>query len=102
MAKLQKRQAKKEKFEHIENERRRFADILELQSVLNALGAEDTRQAFVDGTDGAVKLEETELNHLDELYKIINPERGVDDRSVLTVNTLCSYQVVYHNCSLHS
>lgn len=55
---------------------------MELQSVLNALGAEDTRQAFVDGTDGAVKLEESELNHLDELFKIINPERGVDERSV--------------------
>ena len=80
--KQQKRQQKRERFEHIENERKRFSELLQLQSVLNALGEEDTRQAFAEGKDGAVKLEEQELCHLDELYKIINPERGADVRWV--------------------
>lgn len=79
-AKLQKKQLKKEQFDNVINERKRFAELLNVQGILNALGAEETRQAFVEGVDGAIKLEETELNHLDELYKILNPERGVDDK----------------------
>ncbi|XP_067941301.1 uncharacterized protein [Watersipora subatra] len=76
--KQQKKVQKRERFEQIENERRRFAELLHLQSVLNALGDGETRQAFSEGSAGAVKLEEQELSHLEELYKIINPERCAD------------------------
>lgn len=80
VVKQQKKQQKRERFEQIENERKRILTILQIQNVLNALGEEETRKVFTEGSGGAVKLEETELNHLDELYKIINPERGAEER----------------------
>jgi len=40
------------------------------------MGEEETRTAFNSGVEGTVKLEKEELDHLDELYKIISPERG--------------------------
>ena len=78
--KQHKKQQKRERFEQIENERKRFAELLHMQSVLNALGEDDTRKAFAEGKSGAVKLDDQELNHLDELYKIINPDRGTGVR----------------------
>lgn len=90
VVKQQKRQHKKERFEHMESERKRFGELLSVQTVLNFLGEEETRQAFAEGKDGAVKLEEQELKHLDELYKIINPERGNEERSVYLLYQCCA------------
>lgn len=46
-----------------------------LQSVLNSLGEESTRERFSSGDDEAIKLESSELDLLDELYKLLNPEQ---------------------------
>jgi len=62
--------------ERVIEERKRFASVLRLQQVLNLMGEEETRTAFNSGVEGTVKLEKEELDHLDELYKIISPERG--------------------------
>merc|ERR1719210_1778550 len=39
------------------------------------MGAEEVREHFINGTNGAVKVSEEKLDHLDELYKLINPSR---------------------------
>ncbi|XP_021000917.1 caprin-1 isoform X2 [Parasteatoda tepidariorum] len=73
--KAQKRAAKLELLERQQLERQRIKEFLMYQDLLSSMGGEDVRQDFLEGNKGAVKLSEEELNSIDELYKIICPER---------------------------
>lgn len=79
-AKQLKRQARRERFEQAENEKKRFVDILQLQKVLENMGDDSTRQAFIDGAEGTIKLTSEDLDRLDELYKLINPDPSAEER----------------------
>ncbi|XP_054719925.1 caprin-1-like isoform X2 [Uloborus diversus] len=80
-SKAQKKAAKREQLERQQLELQRIKEIIVYQDLLTSMGGEDVRQDFLNGTNGAVKLSEEELNSLDELYKAICPERDTDAES---------------------
>jgi len=73
--KLARKQAKRDRIERQAAEAARCKALLVLQSTLDNMGAEEVREHFINGTNGAVKVSEEKLDHLDELYKLINPSR---------------------------
>lgn len=70
-----KRQARKEAQERQQRELQRVRELLEVQEVLTALGSPDTRQAFLEGTEGALMLGEAALDQMDQLFKLVCPDR---------------------------
>lgn len=73
LEKQQKKQLKREKQERAASDLKRTADILQIQTTLDALGNDSVRQHFKTGKHGAVVLTEDNLTSLDELYKLISP-----------------------------
>lgn len=61
------------KKEQVERERKSIAEFLKHQGMLKTLSCQDTRKAFVDGSNGAIKLEDDELAMLDFLNDCFNP-----------------------------
>ena len=75
-----KKQAKKERLAQTAAEMKRVQEVLQLQNTLDNMGADDVRENFLNGTSGAVKLKQEDLDHLDELYKLISPTREGEKR----------------------
>uniref|UniRef100_A0A914VZT4 Caprin-1 dimerization domain-containing protein n=3 Tax=Plectus sambesii TaxID=2011161 RepID=A0A914VZT4_9BILA len=64
---------KREFRERQQNEVGRIRELLQYQEMLNLLGKEPVKQAFMNGTDGAVKLSSEEIKLCDELFAVICP-----------------------------
>nr|XP_050041050.1 caprin-1-like [Dermacentor andersoni] len=70
-----KRQARREQLERQAREAQRVRELLEVQDVLMALGSPAVRQCFLDGEEGAPRLSAETLDQLDQLYKLVAPDR---------------------------
>lgn len=70
-----KRQARREQLERQAREAQRVRELLEVQDVLVALGSPPTRQCFLEGSEGAPRLSEEVLDRLDQLYRLVCPDR---------------------------
>ncbi len=73
--KVSKKQVKRENALKHEHELRKIQDVILLNNILNTLGMDHIRNDFLEGKNGAVKLTEDQVNHLDGFYKLINPAR---------------------------
>ncbi|CAN8003920.1 unnamed protein product [Ixodes pacificus] len=73
--KQSKRLARKEQLERQQRELQRMRELLEVQDVLATLGAPEARQSFLEGSGGAVALSEEALDRLDQLYRLVCPDR---------------------------
>nr|XP_054761988.1 caprin-1-like [Lytechinus pictus] len=80
--KAQKREAKREKQQKHEQELGRISDVLLLQDVLFNMGQPHIRADFLAGTNGALSLQEEELDHLDEFFKLVNISRESEEEDV--------------------
>ncbi|XP_071809355.1 uncharacterized protein [Asterias amurensis] len=79
--KVSKKQVKRENALKHEQELRKIQDVILLNSILNTLGMDHIRNDFLEGKNGAVKLTEDQVNHLDEFYKLINPAREDEEET---------------------
>lgn len=70
-----KRQARREQLERQAREVQRVRELLEVQDVLMALGSPEVRQCFLDGEEGAPRLSSETFDQLDQLYKLVCPDR---------------------------
>ncbi|KAH6935299.1 hypothetical protein HPB50_005051 [Hyalomma asiaticum] len=70
-----KRQARREQLERQAREVQRVRELLEVQDVLMALGSPAVRQCFLDGEEGAPRLSSETFDQLDQLYKLVCPDR---------------------------
>jgi len=77
--KLARKQAKRERLERQAAEAARCKALLVLQSTLDGMGAEEVRDHFINGTHGAIKVTEENLDQLDGLYKLVNPSRDTEN-----------------------
>ncbi|XP_071491283.1 uncharacterized protein [Diadema antillarum] len=75
----QKKEAKREKQQRHEQDLGRITEVLLLQDVLSHMGQDHVRADFLAGTNGAVRLEEDDLTHLDEFYKMVSPSREAEE-----------------------
>uniref|UniRef100_A0A8C4WQF8 Cell cycle associated protein 1b n=1 Tax=Eptatretus burgeri TaxID=7764 RepID=A0A8C4WQF8_EPTBU len=74
--KEQRKSVRREQQQREEWERQRLRIVLEVQIVLDGLGEGAlARVHFLSGTNGAVQLQSDDLSNLDEIYRLINPER---------------------------
>lgn len=71
--KLQRKQLKRDKLEKHSNDLKRVQEILQLQGLLDNMGSDSAREDFKEGTNGAIKLSEENLEQLDVLYKLVSP-----------------------------
>ncbi|XP_076316594.1 uncharacterized protein LOC143228957 isoform X1 [Tachypleus tridentatus] len=97
-AKHQKKVAKREQLERQQQEMQKIKELLILQDILNRMGTEEVRSDFLSGSNGAFKLSENDLNNLDELFKLISPDRGSEEEEVAPFEdqlTTCSEHVLY-------
>ncbi|XP_015593430.1 caprin homolog [Cephus cinctus] len=67
-AKQQKKQARKEAAERMQQDIAKIREVLIIQDVLLSLGNEGAREDFLAGTNGAIQLTEDDLKYLDSLY----------------------------------
>uniref|UniRef100_A0A8C9YNY1 Cell cycle associated protein 1a n=1 Tax=Sander lucioperca TaxID=283035 RepID=A0A8C9YNY1_SANLU len=76
-----KKTARREQLQREEMEQRRLKTVLELQFLLDQLGDESVRQDLKrpDAT-GSTLLTDADLTSLDELYKLVGPDRNYDVR----------------------
>ncbi|KAL5007767.1 hypothetical protein ScPMuIL_016573 [Solemya velum] len=91
--KLLKKQAKREKAERQAQEIKRIQELLKLQNLLDSLGADQVRSDFKTGKHGAVVLTEENLNQLDELYKLISPNRDTEADYLLQLHHAAEHLV---------
>lgn len=70
-----KRQARREQLERQAREAQRVRELLEVQDLLLALGSPAVRQCFLDGEEGAPQLSAETFDQLDQLYKLVCPDR---------------------------
>ncbi|KAH7968711.1 hypothetical protein HPB52_010792 [Rhipicephalus sanguineus] len=70
-----KRQARREQLERQAREVQRVRELLEVQDVLMALGSPAVRQCFLEGEEGAPRLSSETFEQLDQLYKLVCPDR---------------------------
>lgn len=80
-AKQQKKQARKEALEKAQQELTKVKEILLIQDVLTNMGQENVREDFLAGRNGAAKLSEEDLQHLDDLFTEVSPKRDVEEGS---------------------
>ncbi|XP_032815923.1 caprin-1 isoform X7 [Petromyzon marinus] len=74
--KVQKKAARREHLLREEAEQKRLRLVLEVQYILDSLGdGEAARLDFLAGQNGAALLLTQEMAYLDDLYKLVNPER---------------------------
>jgi len=64
---------KAEQKERVQTEIGRIRDLLRLQDILSSLGNDAVRKDFLNGSNGAIKLSESELQKLDELFQKFCP-----------------------------
>ncbi|XP_068422739.1 caprin-1a isoform X3 [Clinocottus analis] len=76
-----KKTARREQLQREEMDQQRLKTVLELQFLLDQLGDENVRQDLKrpDAT-GSPLLTDTDLTSLDELYKLVGPDRNYDVR----------------------
>jgi len=74
-----KRAERKARAEREKRDADNYRMLVRFQAMLLELGDESVRQAFVEGTHGAIVLSSTELASLDDLFKIILPQRDEED-----------------------
>ncbi|KAI1297135.1 Caprin-1 [Halotydeus destructor] len=79
-SKVAKKAARKEQLEHQQQEMERLKTILLYQDLLIGLGDTKSKKDFLNGANGAVKLDQQQLDNMDELYKVVSPNR--DDMSI--------------------
>ncbi|XP_055057335.2 caprin-1a isoform X1 [Misgurnus anguillicaudatus] len=70
-----KKASRREQMKREEVERKRLKAVLEVQYLLDQLGEESVRRDLTQCSGEAPALTESELNGLDEFYKLIGPER---------------------------
>ncbi|KAM9861360.1 caprin-1a isoform 2-T2 [Aulostomus maculatus] len=76
-----KKSARREQLQREEMEQRRLKTVLELQFLLDQLGDDNVRQDLKrPGVSGAPLLTDADLSSLDELYKLVGPDRNYDIR----------------------
>lgn len=66
--KQQKKQARKEAMERMQQDIAKVREVLLIQDALMNMGTDAAREDFLAGTNGAVKLTEDDLKYLDSLY----------------------------------
>ncbi|XP_076350985.1 caprin-1-like isoform X3 [Tachypleus tridentatus] len=81
-AKHQKKMAKREQLERQQQDMQRIKDILLCQDILNRMDTDGVRSDFIAGSNGAITLTEDDLNNIDELYKLLSPERGSEEEVI--------------------
>ncbi|XP_039592224.1 caprin-1-like isoform X2 [Polypterus senegalus] len=69
-----KKAVRREQLQREEAEQRRLKSVLEVQFILEKLGEETVRNDFKQGASG-IQLSDEELVALDEIYKLVGPER---------------------------
>ncbi|XP_030844646.1 RNA granule protein invertebrate isoform X2 [Strongylocentrotus purpuratus] len=89
--KVQKREAKRGKQQKHEQEVGRISEVLLLQNVLFHMGQDHVRADFLAGTNGALHLQEEELSHLDEFFKLVSPSREGDEEEEETTEENISF-----------
>ncbi|XP_022244159.1 caprin-1-like [Limulus polyphemus] len=97
-AKHQKKVAKREQLERQQQEMQKIKELLILQDILNRIDTEEVRNDFLSGSNGALKLAEDDLNNLDELFKLVSPDRGSEEEEVAPFEeqlTTCSEHIFY-------
>ncbi|KAL0968698.1 hypothetical protein UPYG_G00270350 [Umbra pygmaea] len=77
-----KKAARREQLRREEAERKRLRNVLEFQFLLDRLGEDGVRQELRQGAAGGAPalLTDSELTALDELYKLVGPERDQNTR----------------------
>ncbi|XP_038052891.1 caprin-1-like [Patiria miniata] len=99
--KVLKKLAKRENAQRHEQELQRIRDIILLNSVLNNLGTDHVRNDFLAGANGAVKLTDDQVNHLDEFYKLVIPSREDDEESEGKEKSSVSFETKLTEASEH-
>uniref|UniRef100_A0A8C7FDA8 Cell cycle associated protein 1 n=1 Tax=Oncorhynchus kisutch TaxID=8019 RepID=A0A8C7FDA8_ONCKI len=78
-----KKAVRREQLQREEAEQKRLKTVLELQFLLDRLGEDSVRQELRQGATGGGTpslLTDSELTNLDELYKLVGPERDQNTR----------------------
>ncbi|CAK6969769.1 caprin-1a isoform X2 [Scomber scombrus] len=79
--KVVKKSARREQLQREEGEQRRLKTVLELQFLLDQLGDDNVRQDLKrPDASGSPLLTDADLTSLDELYKLVGPDRNYDVR----------------------
>ena len=80
-AKQQKKLARKEAVERMQQDIAKVKEVLLIQHILMSMATDSIRNDFTHGTNGAVKLSEEELKYLENLYieVIMKQQREEDD-----------------------
>ncbi|XP_022082767.1 caprin-1-like isoform X2 [Acanthaster planci] len=100
-AKQQKKQAKRESAFRHEQELQRIRDVILLNNVLNHLGTDHVRNDFLSGNNGAVKLMDDQVSHLDEFYKLVNPSREGEEEGEGKERSSASFETKLSEASEH-
>uniref|UniRef100_A0A8K9XPD9 Cell cycle associated protein 1b n=1 Tax=Oncorhynchus mykiss TaxID=8022 RepID=A0A8K9XPD9_ONCMY len=85
-----KKAVRREQLQREEAEQKRLKTVLELQFLLDRLGEDSVRQELRQGAAGGGTpslLTDSELTNLDELYKLVGPERDQNARLVKRMHT---------------
>lgn len=77
-----KKTVRREQLQREEAEQRRIKTVLELQFLLDRLGDDTVRQDLKQGVGGSPLLTDADLTALDELYKLVGPDRDQNIRLV--------------------
>lgn len=92
-----KRESKRNAFLRIQQESSKIREVLMIQELLRSLADESVRQEFLDGTNGAVKIDQADMDLLEKLYIEVTPKRPTrsDEPSFIasgthSANTLAS------------
>lgn len=76
-----KKSARREQLQREEGEQRRLRTVLELQFLLDQLGDDNVRQDLKrPDASGSPLLTDADLTSLEELYKLVGPDRNYDIR----------------------
>jgi len=70
-----KREAKRTAFLRVQQEANKIREVLIIQDILRSLADDSVRQDFLDGTNGAVKIEQADMDLLEKLYVEVTPKR---------------------------
>ncbi|XP_057341647.1 caprin homolog isoform X2 [Microplitis mediator] len=74
-AKQQKKQARKEALERMQQDTAKVREVLLIQDVLINIGGEVVREDFLAGANGAAKLTQDDLKYLDDFYNEVTMKR---------------------------
>uniref|UniRef100_A0A336MBB7 CSON008838 protein n=1 Tax=Culicoides sonorensis TaxID=179676 RepID=A0A336MBB7_CULSO len=70
-----KRESKRNAFLRVQQETSKIREVLIIQDILRSLADDSVRQDFLDGTNGAVKIEQSDMDMLEKLYVEVTPKR---------------------------